>query len=116
MFLPKNLRLNLFSNINLKNEPNTSEILQTFDRFFFALGRFLAVNELTVIPTGDVPSFVQSSGFILPSELYKRYILGDTRYLVCVHFLATLNVHLGGNKMISETERVSFFTIYLCKL
>ena len=32
--------LNLFSNIDLKNEPNTSEILQTFDRFFLLLVDF----------------------------------------------------------------------------
>ena len=28
--------------------------------------------------------------------------MGDTRGLVCVHFLAALNVHLGSNKMISK--------------
>ena len=96
------LRLNLFSNIDLKNKPNTSEILQTFDRFFFAFGRFPAINKLTVVPTGDAPSFVALSGVISPSELYKRYHLDDTRGLVCVHFLAALNIHLGGDKMISK--------------
>ena len=34
------LRLNLYSIIDLKNEPNTKEIIHTFDRFFFAFGRF----------------------------------------------------------------------------
>ena len=48
------LRLNLFSNIDIENEPNTSEILQLFDRFFFAFGRFPAINELIVVPAGDV--------------------------------------------------------------
>ena len=96
------LRLNLFSNIVLNNEHNTSEILQTFDRFFFAFGRFPAINKLTVVPTGDAPSFVTSSGVISPSELYKSYNLDDTRGLVCIHFLAALNIHLGGDKMISK--------------
>ena len=87
------VRLNLFSNIDLKNEPNTSKILQTFDRCFFAFGRFPAINELIVVATGDVPSFVQSSDVISPPELYKRYNLDDTRGLVCVYFLPALNVH-----------------------
>ena len=87
------LRLNLYSNIDLKNEPNKREILQTFDRFFFVFGRFSAINKLTIVPTGNVPTFVQSSDVILPSELYKRFKLGNTKGLVCVQFLAPLNVH-----------------------
>ena len=102
------LRLNLFSNIYLKNKPNTSEILQKLDRFFFAFGRFPAINELIVIPTSDVPSFVQSSDVISPSELYKRYNSGDTRGLVCIHFLAFLNVQLRGDKMISKNAMGEF--------
>lgn len=46
--------------------------MQTFDRFFFVFGRFPAINELTIVPTGDVPSFVQLSDFIPLSELYKK--------------------------------------------
>ena len=35
--------------------------------------------------------------------------MGDTRGLVCVHFLAALNVHLGSNKMISKNAISEFF-------
>ena len=63
------LRLNSFSSFDLKNEPNTSEVLQTFERFFFAFGRFPAINELIVVGTGNVPSFLQSSDVISPSKL-----------------------------------------------
>ena len=49
-----------------------------------------------------MPSFVQSSNVISPSELYERYNLGDTRGLVWVDFLAALSVHLGRDKMISK--------------
>ena len=59
------LRTNFFSNIDLNNEPNTSEILQTFDGFFFSFGTFPAINGLTVVPIGDVPSFSQSSDYLL---------------------------------------------------
>ena len=94
------LRLNLYFHIFLKNESNTRDILQTFDRFFFSFDGFSAINKLTIVPIGDVPSFVQSSDVILPSELYKRFKLGNTRGLVYVHSLAAPNVHLGGDKMI----------------
>ena len=103
------LRSNLYSNIDLKNEPNTREILQTFDRFFFAFGRFPAINKLTIVRTGNIPSFVKSSNVISPSELYKRFKSGDTRGLVCVHFLAALNVYLGDDKMISENAMSVYF-------
>ena len=103
------LRLNLYSDIDLKNESNTSEILQIFDRFFFAFGGFAAFNELAIVPTSDVPSFVQSNNVISPSELYKRYNSGNTRRLVCILFLAALNVHLGGDKMISKNAMYEIF-------
>ena len=68
------LGLNVYSFIDLKNEPNTKEIMHTFDRFFLAFGRFPAINELTVVPTGDVPSFVQSNEIILSTDLHKNVI------------------------------------------
>ena len=46
---------------------------------------------------------------ISPPDLYKRFNSGDTRGLVCVHFLAALNVHLGGDKMISKNPMSEFF-------
>ena len=98
--LEDDLRLNLYSSIDLKSDTDTKEILHTFDRFFFTFGRFPTINELTIIPMGYVPSFVRSNDVILPSELYKRFSSGNARGLVCAHFLAALNVHLGGDKSI----------------
>ena len=103
------LRLNLYSNIDLKNEVNIREILEAFDRFFFIFGRFAVYNELIIVPTGDVPSFVKLIEIFSPSELYKRFNSGGTRGLVCVHFLAALNVHLGGDKIISKNAMSEFF-------
>ena len=104
------LRLNLYSNIDLKNEVNTREILETLNRLFFTFGKFPAINELIIVPTGDVSSFVKSIDVISPFELYKRFNSGDTRKLVCIHFLAALNVHLGDDKMISKNA-MNFLTI-----
>ena len=100
------LKFNLYSNIDFKNELNTRETLQTFDRFFFCIWK---INKLIIVPTGNVPSFVKSSGIISPSELYKRFKSGETRELVCIHFLAALTVHLGGEKMISKNTLSEFF-------
>ena len=74
------LRLNLYSSLDLKNEHNTKEIMDTFDRYFFAFDGFPAINELTIIPIGDVPSFFPSSDiFYLLSYIKKlvRLILED---------------------------------------
>ena len=56
-----------------------------------------------------MPSFVQSSDVISPSELYIKFTSGNARRLVCVHFLAALNVHLERNKMISKNAMSEFF-------
>ena len=49
------------------------------------------------------------SDVILPSELYKRFNSGNSRGLVCVHFLAALNIHLGGDKLISKNAMSELF-------
>ena len=84
-----NLRSNLYPNIDLKNEPNAREILQTFDRFFFAFGRFPAINELIIVPDN---SSVKSSDVSSTSELYEKFRLDETRGLVCINFFPALNV------------------------
>ena len=65
-----------------------------------------------IVSTGNVPSSVLSSDIVSPSKLYKRYNSGNTRGLVCIHFLAALNVHLGGDKMISKNAMSEFFRIF----
>ena len=103
------MRLNLYFFIDLKNEPNIKEIIHTFNRFLFAFGRFPAIIELRIVPTGNVPSFVRLRDIISPFELYNKLNLGNARDLVCVHFLVTLNVLLGGDKMISKDTMSEFF-------
>ena len=103
-----NIRLNLFVNINLRNGQNPNEILKTFDRFFFRFGRFPTINELTVVPTGDVPDFDKSNAIISPSELYEKFSSGG-RGLFCIYSLAALNIHLGGEKIISKDAISEFY-------
>ena len=91
--------------------------MYTVDRFFFAFGRFPAINNVAIILTGEVLSFVKSRDVISPFELYKKFNSGGTRGLICVQFLATLNIHFGGDKTISK-DRINefFFTMCLCKV
>ena len=74
--------------------------MHTFNRFFFAFGRFLAINNLAISPTGEVPSFAKSSDIISLSKLYEKVNFGGPKGLICVQFLAPLNVHPGGDKTI----------------
>ena len=58
------LSLQLYSNVDLKNEQNPTEILKFFDKCFFKFGRFPAVSDLAIVPLGVVPSFVKTIDFI----------------------------------------------------
>ena len=78
-----NIRLNLFLNTYLKNEQNSNEILR-YLIVFFKFGRFPAINELTVVPTGDVPKFVNSNDVISPSELYEKLNSENSRGFVYI--------------------------------
>ena len=103
-----NIRLNLFLNTYLKNEQNSNEILR-YLIVFFKFGRFPAINELTVVPTGDVPKFVNSNDVISPSELYEKFNSENSRGLICVYFLAALNIHLRGAKINSKNAMNEFY-------
>ena len=105
------IRLNLFLNTDLKNEQNLNKILKKF-------GRFPAINELRIVPMVDMPKFVDWN-VISPSKLYEEFNSENSRGLVCVYFLAALNIHLGGEKIISKKckkmQWVNFTIIYQCK-
>ena len=108
--MEEDLTLNHCFFINLKNEYNTEEIMYTFNKLSFTLGSFPATNNLAIIPTGGVPSFVKSGEVMSPSELYKTFSSGGRRELVCVQFLAALNIHLDGDKIISKDAMSEFFS------
>ena len=107
--IQNDIRLNLFSGIDLKTKQNPSEILKVFDRIFFLYGSFAAINELTVVPTGDVPDFVKSKDVISSLELYDKFSSGSSRGLAYLYFLAALNIHLGGKKLISKNAMSEFY-------
>ena len=64
---------------------------------------------LAIAPTGVVPSFVKTSNILSPFGLYENVTPTEVHGLVCVQFLAVLNVHLGGEKYILKNAMNEFF-------
>ena len=92
-----------------KNEQSLAEVFKLFDKLFFKFGGFLAVDTLAIVPTGVVPLFVKTNDILTPLDLYENFTSTDAHGLVCVQFLAALNVFLGGDKIISKNAMSEFF-------
>ena len=52
---------------------------------------------------------MKTNDILSPFDLYENFSSTDARGLVCVQFLAALNVFLGGNKIISKNAMTEFF-------
>ena len=52
---------------------------------------------------------MKTNDILSPFDLYENFNSTDARRLVCVQFLAALNVFLGGNKIISKNAMRTFF-------
>ena len=107
--IEKDLRLNLYSFIDIQNEANPEELFHASDQFFYRFGRFPGSNNLLVVPTGEIPYFVQSENIVLPIELYKKLQIRSGRGLVCVQFLAVLNIYLAGSTKDSQNIMSELF-------
>ena len=102
------ININLFSTIDLKNEQDPAKVFKIFGTFFYKFGRFPDVEKLA-IPRRSISSFVKTDDILSPFELYEFFNHTDSHGLVCVHFLAALNSHLGGYKNISKNVMIEFF-------
>ena len=98
------ININLFSNIELKNEQDPAEIFKTFDPFFHKFGRYPTVEKLAVTPHGSIPSFVKTDNILSPFELYEFFNQTSAHGLVYVQFLAALSSHLGSEKIFSKMQ------------
>ena len=107
--IEKDLKLNLYSFIDIQNEANPEEIFHASDQFFYRFGRFPGSNNLLVVPTGEIPYFVQSENIISLTELYKKLQIRSGRGLVCVQFLAVLNIYLAGSTKDSQNIMSELF-------
>ena len=103
------ININLFSNIDLKNEKDPAEIFKIFDTFFNKFSRLPVVEKHAIILRGSIPSFVKTDYILSLFELYEFFNQTDDHGLVCVQFLAGLNSHLGGGKNIPKNAMTGFF-------
>ena len=70
--------------------------------FYFKHGRFPGSQKLITIPQVKTPPFSKTNIPISPIDLYKKFAGTDTKVLVSIQGLATLNIYLGGNKFVSQ--------------
>ena len=77
--------------------------LDSWISFYFKFGRFPDSQKLFSIPKVDLPYFPKIDMPILSFDFYKKFAGTDAKALVSIHALATLNIHFGGNKYISQT-------------
>ena len=77
--------------------------LDSWIAFYFKPGRFPGSQKLISIPKVRLPFFLKTDMPISPVDLCRKFARTDTKGLVSTHALATLNIHFGGNKYISQS-------------
>ena len=56
-------KINFYSFIDLKTEPDFEKVFHIFDQFYYKFGRFPRHEKLITAPTGDFPSFIETENF-----------------------------------------------------
>ena len=105
--IEKDLRLILYSFIDIWNEASPEEIFHAFDQFYYKFGRFPAF--LLVVTIGEITYSVESENIISLIELYKKFQMRSLRGLVCVQFSAALNIYWAGCTKDSKNVMSKFF-------
>ena len=59
----------LFYYEKIKEQENSANVLQKFNQFFFQTGTFPGTNDLAIVPSGVLPSFVKTKDIISPFDL-----------------------------------------------
>ena len=96
--MEEDLRINLFSFVDLRNEPSYDVIFHLFDQSYYRYSRCPGQNEHLTFPTGNIPSFVVNDNIISPIALYEKFPYKSVwGLLVCVQFLIALNIYLAGD-------------------
>ena len=84
-------------------------MINTFDSFYYNFGRFPGDLNLISVPQGEAPKFIKSTNIISPLALYGKYLSEDMRGLLCVQFLAALNIFLSGRLSVSKNAMSKLF-------
>ena len=94
--------------IDFDYKHRAKDLLRVYSHFFNELGRFPGSLEFAIVPQGDIPNFINTSGIISPNVLYNRFRASDVRELVSVQMLASLHMYLGGSPSLSQRTMTEF--------
>ena len=70
--IDKNLRLNYFFT-NFYNQDNSWDICHAYSSFYYELGRFPGNQEMTIVPQGDIPKFINGKKLFLYTIYIKKF-------------------------------------------
>ena len=73
--------------------------LDSWIAFFFSKGRFPGPQKLIILPQINIPDFVKTETSI---DLHKKFKATDAKVLASIEAIAALNIHLGGDRVISK--------------
>ena len=107
--MEEDLAREIFYHKKIKEQENSTEVLQKFNQFFFKTGRFPGTNDLAIVPSGLIPSFVKTKDVISPFDLYENFQSSTAYGLVSTQFLAALKINFGGDKTVSRNAMTEFF-------
>ena len=86
----------------------TVYFLDCWSDFFFAKARFPRSQELIMVPQAEIPKFIRTQTELSLIDLYQKFKETDAKALVLIQALAALNIHLGGNRIVSKNALTKF--------
>ena len=95
---------------DIVDNPNITEVLQLFSRYFFIGGTFPTRKNLVYVPEGKTRPFLNADEKISPFELYKKLSSSQVYGLVSTQFLCALNISVGGEKQLSKYAMSKFLS------
>ena len=107
--IKKGLKKVIYYKGSLLDIPNSTYLLNLFNRYFFATGSFLTESNLVYILETFTPPFIKSDDKISPAILYKRSQLSDAYGLASVQFLVAVNIFIVGQKYPSRHAMTELF-------
>ena len=107
--IEEDLKSVLYYDGNILDIPDSTYILNLFNRYFFATGSFPIVTNFVYVPEGFMPQFIKSDDNISPRVLHKKFQSSNAYGLASVQFSAAVNIFVGGQKYPSRHAMTELF-------
>ena len=95
---------------DILDNPNVTEILQLFSRYYFKTGTLPTGKNLVYVPEGETLSFLNADEKISPFVLFEKFSSTQAYGLVSTQFLCVLNIFAGGEKKLSKNTMTEFYS------